>query len=312
VIGVNLEAPRQTVDGASGRCPAALHDLLAEAVDYAGLFPPAALSMSDAMAEYAAAQSGPDMWMLGRFVVPATRLEELAPQAPIAAPGGAWRLSAIVRDGSDEDRIAAAGFNASGVRGRAVVDAIESKPGTLEGIDWLADAFCATCDVYVEVGVGADASRWLERIAERGLKAKVRTGGLTADAVPSPSALLAFIDAAVRWRVAFKATAGLHHAVRGTYPLGYEERSPKTTMYGYLNVLLATAARRAGLPLPEAEGLLRQSNAAGLVFTDRSVRWDGVELPLELLREVREQQFTSFGSCSFREPAGELHAVTSF
>jgi hypothetical protein len=309
---MNPGALRLTVDGAIDRCPAALHALLAGAVDYAGLFPPAALSMGEAMAEYAAAQSGPDTWMLGRFVVPATRLEELAAQTPIAAPGGSWRLSAIVRDGSDEDRTAVAAFSTSGVRARAVVDAVESKPGTLEGIDWLADAFRATCDAYVEVGAGADTGAWLGRIAERGLKAKVRTGGLTADAVPSPSTLLAFIDAAVRWRVPFKATAGLHHAVRGTYPVGSEERSPRTTMYGYLNVLLATAARRAGLPLLEAEGLLRQTNPAGLVFTDRSVRWDGVELPLDLLREVREQQFTSFGSCSFREPAAELHAVTSF
>ena len=79
--------------------------LLAAVVDYAGLFPPAALSMPEAVAEYAAAQRGSDAWMLGRFVLTAARLPEFAEvMASTAAPAGHWRLSAIVRDGSQIDR----------------------------------------------------------------------------------------------------------------------------------------------------------------------------------------------------------------
>ena len=228
--------------------PATALALLGQVVDYAGLFPPAGLAMAAAVAEYIAARSGPDVWMLGRFVLPVSRLGEFAAESAPADRAEVVRLSAIVRDRADEDRMAVTVFNRDAARHRAVVDTIESKPQTLEGIDRLADSFGSEFDVYVEVVAGDDAGRWLERVRDRGLKAKVRTGGLTADAFPSASSLMTFIDQAVRLHVAFKATAGLHHAVRGTYRLTYEAGSAVAPMYGYLNLLLAAAGRRAGLP----------------------------------------------------------------
>ena len=46
-------------------------------IDYAGLFPPAQLSMDDALARYINHRSTSDGWMLGRFVCPAARFTEL-------------------------------------------------------------------------------------------------------------------------------------------------------------------------------------------------------------------------------------------
>ena len=66
--------------------------LLGGVVDYAGLFPPAALSMADAVAEYAAAQRGADAWMLGRFVLPAAPAGRVRRGAG-GAPPGARRLA---------------------------------------------------------------------------------------------------------------------------------------------------------------------------------------------------------------------------
>ena len=67
-------------------------------VDYAGLFPPAALSMADAVARYGEHVTSSDSWMLGRFVVPVERLDELADAAsPLAERGmEAWLLSALI------------------------------------------------------------------------------------------------------------------------------------------------------------------------------------------------------------------------
>ena len=144
--------------------------LLAAVVDYAGLFPPAALSMPEAVAEYAAAAAGRDAWMLGRFVLTAARLPECAEVMGFAAaPAEGWRLSAIVRDGSQPDCDAVSAFNAASADHHAIVDTIECKPQTLDGIDWLAEAFGPSFDVYVEVTTGAEAPRWLERVGERGL-----------------------------------------------------------------------------------------------------------------------------------------------
>ena len=57
----------------------ALRTLLAGAIDYAGLFPPAALDMPEAARNYAAYRAGPHAWALGRFIVPSARLNEVDP-----------------------------------------------------------------------------------------------------------------------------------------------------------------------------------------------------------------------------------------
>jgi hypothetical protein len=285
--------------------------LLAGVVDYAGLFPPAALPMAEAAAEYYRSLDGPHAWMLGRFVVPASRLAELATVlATLPVPRLEWLVSAIVRDASDADVAAVAAFNANAVSHRAGVDAVESKPQTMDGIDWLAAQFPGL-DVYVEVSPGADADRWLERVATRGLRAKVRTGGVTADAFPTPASLAAFLAAAVAHGVVFKATAGLHHAVRGDYRLTYDHGAARAPMYGYLNVLLAAAALRAGRPVATAEALLQQSDPSALTFTADSVHWGSEAFPQTILRDTRAHHLVSFGSCSFREPVEEFDALAS-
>ena len=78
----------------------ALQALLRESIDYAGLFPPAALGMREAVENYAAYRAGPDAWALGRFVVPAARLGELETAAaellPRAAGLAPWRIAALL------------------------------------------------------------------------------------------------------------------------------------------------------------------------------------------------------------------------
>ena len=73
-------------------------------VDYAGLFPPASLDMASAVAEYSTHHAEPDAWMLGRFIVPAGRLDELleARNGNLDA-GGTWAISLLVgaRDNGD-------------------------------------------------------------------------------------------------------------------------------------------------------------------------------------------------------------------
>ena len=77
--------------------------MLMGAIDYAGLFPPAQLDMPGAVAEYASYLASGDRWALGWFVVPATRLEELAtaarelidPQARSLGEDRFWRLSVV-------------------------------------------------------------------------------------------------------------------------------------------------------------------------------------------------------------------------
>src|SRR5712692_9610501 len=59
--------------------PSSLQALLAGALDYAGLFPPAKLPLDQAIQQYARYRHDPDSWMLGRFICPAEKLGELTP-----------------------------------------------------------------------------------------------------------------------------------------------------------------------------------------------------------------------------------------
>lgn len=288
--------------------------LLAAVVDYAGLFPPAGLTMAAAVGDYRRARGGPSAWMLGRFVVPAPRLPELAAELDAGTgidtedAAGAWPVSAIVRDGATDDVAAITAFNAAAEAHGARVDSVEAKPQALDGIDWLADTCGAIGEVYVELAADGDFDAALGRVAARGLRAKIRTGGVTAEAFPLPAAVIAFIAAAVRHGVVFKATAGLHHALRGDYRLTYAPDAPSAPMYGYLNVLLATAALQAGATAAEAETLLTLADPAALVLHDGAVTWGGHEFTVAQLHATRAR-LASFGSCSFTEPATEFGAL---
>jgi len=54
----------------------AIRALLWDLIDYAGLFPPAELGMMSAVRNYNDYRNGEYSWALGRFVVPAARLDE--------------------------------------------------------------------------------------------------------------------------------------------------------------------------------------------------------------------------------------------
>ncbi|HEU4687730.1 MAG TPA: hypothetical protein VFS23_05180, partial [Vicinamibacterales bacterium] len=230
--------------------------LMAGAVDYAGLFPPAQLPLADALAEYRRALAGADAWMLGRFIVPAVQLSVLADAVVRDAHDGrGWTVSAIVREHMDEDAAAVQAFNQRAANQHVRVDTIECRPSSSDSITWLAKTFSPAFTVHVEVGVGPTARDDLRVVARHQLRAKVRTGGLAPDAFPAPASLVAFIESARDVGVPFKATAGLHHAMRGTYPLSDEIGAQSATMHGFVNLMLATAALGERFPTPTAAAL---------------------------------------------------------
>jgi hypothetical protein len=291
---------------------------MAGAVDYAGLFPPAQLPLADALAEHGRALAGPDAWMLGRFIVPAVQLPVLADAVERdARDGRGWAVSAIVREHMDEDAAAVQAFNQRAAHQHVRVDTIEcrlSSPpgrGSSDSITWLAKTFSPAFTVHVEVGVGPTARDDLRVLARHQLRAKVRTGGLAPDAFPAPASLVAFIESARDVGVPFKATAGLHHAMRGAYPVSDDVGAPSATMHGFVNLMLAAAAVGERFPTTTAAALLTRTDHSALVFDHRTVRWGDVELSVDAIGRMREAQCVSFGSCSFREPADEYRRFDS-
>jgi hypothetical protein len=287
---------------------AAERALLRASIDYAGLFPPAALSMADAARNFAEYRRGPDAWALGRFVVTAARLDELASAVAALGDAGPWPLSVLLSDAvaRDVERMNATAGNAL----RA--EAIELKASTPAEVRERLALVPPTLERYVEIPVDGDVAALVGAIGEGGGYAKVRTGGVTADAFPAPSRLVAFLRACLANGVPFKATAGLHHPLRAEYRLTYAPDSPQGTMFGFVNVMLATAFLAQGMSDADAARLLDERDPAAIVLGDDLVEWRGHRIAIAAIESTRRSAMRSFGSCSFREPVDELttlHAV---
>lgn len=286
--------------------------LLAGLVDYAGLFPPAALSMDDAVAEYARWRRSPESWMLGRFVLPASRLAELgrAAEAHLPDPGTGepWRLSALLGGDVHGDSSLVTSFNRSHAE-RAMVDAVELKAGSPDDAEAALEALPADVAAFVEVPLGDELDGVLAVLRRRAAGAKARTGGVVPEAIPDPADVARFLAACAAAGVPWKATAGLHHAVRADQALTYEAGSPRATMHGFLNVFAAAAFARAGAPASDLEMVLREEDATAFRLEGDDLAWRGLRVDSAALASTRRGFATSFGSCSFAEPVADLRSL---
>lgn len=287
-----------------------IKNLLSGLIDYAGLFPPARLEMALAVAEYDRQRQSELAWMLERFVVPVARLGELEQElgVDVFSPADPWPLSALVGPPYLAD---AARLDDFEIRreGAFVVPSVEAKPQSPAEIEEIANAFPGR-EIYCEVPLGEDPRPWLQAIEGRGCRAKIRTGSIEARGFPAIAELARFLFAAASLRLPFKATAGLHHALRGDYRLTYDADSACTTMHGFLNVFLAAAFVFHGeLGDTDAKELLAEKRASAFEFTNAGIAYRGARLSADAMAAARRQFALSYGSCSFEEPVTELRRL---
>lgn len=302
-------------------------------IDYAGLFPPAALDMAAAVSGYAAHRTLPEAWMLGRFIAPAESLDAFAAAAaPHLAAGRPWKLSVLVgaRDGA---QVAVARTEAQGDRvaaledrtaGRALVEVLETPvPAEAAGagcadflaalLEGLVDAGLGGRELFIETPAGGDDRAVLTAIAVAAARcggpdgpfgrigAKLRCGGLVAEAFPTPGRLAAVIALAGELDLPLKFTAGLHH------PLRRRSADPDVMMHGFLNVFGAgILARSAGLAGDDLVACLAETDPAAFRFDDETFAWRGLGIDAAAVARARARDLTGFGSCSFLEPRDDL------
>jgi hypothetical protein len=310
-------APRveTTIDFADTMNP--IRSFLTGIIDYAGLFPPASLAMPAVVANYTEYLAGPDRDLLGRLVVPASRLAEFSAAARDLLPRGGesapWRLSVIAGEDVASDAKTIHDFNCGPAEGsqpgNAVCDAVEIHARRPGDVAEASRVFPGSFQLFFEIASDSDPSPLLREVAVHGAAAKIRTGGVTEAAFPASSSIVWFISACDELGVPFKATAGLHHLLRSDYPLTYEQDSACATMYGYLNLFLAAAFIRDGMPPTEARELLEEQSLTAFEVGDDGVSWRGQHLSFSDLQATRSRFALSFGSCSFREPVDEARAL---
>lgn len=294
-----------------------LRDLLSGLIDYAGLFPPAALDMATAARKYAEYREGEYRWALGRFVIPVARLDEFEKTVEGILPNGGseggdvWRLTALGGADLSSDLNRIAEFNLKRL-GAAVIDAIEIKAARPSDIENAMKLMPAELAPYFEIPISdspiklAELAELIESIAETEARAKVRTGGVTADAFPSSFNLARFIKSCAEDDVPFKATAGLHHPLRSVNRLTYAADSASTMMHGFLNVFLAAAFAQNGVDVDRLVALLEEKSPDAFQFDSGCVTWRNEMVVRGQLRNSRNLFAIAFGSCSFEEPIEDL------
>jgi hypothetical protein len=230
--------------------------LFARLIDHAPLFPPASLPLAEALEEHRRARESADGWIVRRFVAPSSMLPSLN--------GESLALSVVLDDDLayvDDRR----------------VESVEIPPRT--GSRFLR-AFAV--ESYVEV-----EPRAIPMVVNDvgGVRLKIRCG-------PTPPALdelAAAIRVCREHAVPFKATAGLHHAVR------------QDAQHGFLNLLAAAV-------FGDEEAALAEEDAGAFRVDGDAFRWRDRAASVADVERGREL-FVAFGSCSFSEPVEDLRAL---
>ena len=241
--------------------------------DYAGVFPPAALPLDEAVEQYRDLRSGEDGWLVGPMLVRAGQVE---------AGSGVAALGVVADPPVPSGRY-------------AQVEA-RCRPGEVAAVTGELLGFSAV--VYLESATDDPAALIPEiaRVRAEGkeLRAKLRTGGLEAEAFPAVDTVAAFILRCVAAGIPFKATAGLHH------PFLTPSDVEGATEHGFVNLLAATRAALAGAD--DLTGCLTEQDRAAFELATATWRGTGADLAPRAVRS----SLAGIGSCSIDEPAGYL------
>ncbi len=264
--------------------------LFAGLCDDAAVFPPGNLPLAEAVPAHARHEAAPYAEVVGPFVLAAKDLEDLAPLVAGLEPGS-LRLSVttplpvVATTLATVERIPAvrlSGLEVGGPDGVAPEVVVRALDRALAGHE---------LPVFVELPRDGRRTPLVDALAGTAYQAKLRTGGIRADLYPDESELATAVVALTTAGTSFKATAGLHHALRNTDPAtGFEQ-------HGFLNLLVAAQAAADGADVTDVAGLLAEREPEQVVGA------------VHRLEPSVRQWFRSFGTCSVTEPVEDLVAL---
>lgn len=295
---------------------ASLSLLMDGVIDFAGLFPPASLDMGPMVDAWVRGLEAEHAWMLGRVIVPVSRLDEFAAAARDRIPADVdedpWVISALVTPSADASfsaQLEAIGrFNetwATDGSGGAVIDVVEFRGGSANSLDRMLDELPDDLFPFVELPLDEDLRGLLAVLVGSDAGAKVRTGGIRPELYPDTGQLANFIVQCAKADVPWKATAGLHH------PLRHHNDAVPAMEFGFLNVFTAAllARRDEEVSPDDIAPVLACDDIASFDFLDDALCWGEHRFELDEIEEARISFSLSFGSCSFDDPWNDLEAL---
>jgi hypothetical protein len=298
-------------------------------IDYAGLFPPANLSLDTAIANYAKYKNSKDSWMLGPFILPVTQLKPLDVHMHLFSKAIPLTLSIVGRKSRtvtecqsqfQQDLNEISTFIQQHGE-KVIVEMLEIPlPPQVPSLDLLNEIASGASKLKVhafcEVSLIGD---WKHHVSESldlieshnsgtqsWIGVKLRTGGVKAEMFPSPEQVAFVLESCRDRNLPMKFTAGLHHPVRM-----YRDEVG-TQMHGFLNILLAgLLANTHQLETKKIVEILRDENASSFSFSEDGLAWRDLSVATQEIKRLRRQSLLSFGSCSFDEPRDELRELVN-
>jgi hypothetical protein len=239
--------------------------------DDAGLFPPARRPMAHALAAHERARVGRHGRLVGPFLCPLPRLDELHACVASGLPRPKT-LGVIISQGDLRTRRS---FMQPGVV------QVEAPLGTLLPHE------TRRARRFLELPREDDVDRAVDAIVRAGAMAKLRCGGMAPDAVPAPERVADTLVACARHGVSLKATAGLHQ------PFPHKDPASGALQHGFVNLLAAASAAMLGATAERVTDILRMAED------------DGERLIAQVDRRGRDL-LVAIGTCSIDEPVAAL------
>lgn len=271
--------------------------LLARLIDDAALFPPGNATVPDAVRLHLAGRSSDFADVVGLFLCPASRLPELITELIKVKPKKPVELSLVIDTG-----LGGVPKALSIVESRAELLALRMvempAPTDVDEV-WLERVSEFVPEDVIRVieprRGGAEWLQGIQRVIEHGSWPKLRCGGLSTQNFPSVEEVAGFLAVINAGGASFKATAGLHNAVRHT------AADTGFTHHGFLNLLMATARLLAGADESDVRDALSSTDGKALAH-------EATNLTEHEALSVRGV-FASYGSCSLTDPVADLEEL---
>jgi hypothetical protein len=270
--------------------------LLARLIDDAALFPPGSATVPDAVRLHLEGRQSDFADVVGLFLCPASRLPELITELIKVKPAKPVELSLVIDTG-----LGGVPKALSIVESRAELLALRMvempAPSDVDE-QWLERVSEFVPEDVLRVIEPRRGTGWLDgvqRVIEHGSWPKIRCGGVSEQNFPSIEEVAEFLAVINAGAASFKATAGLHNAVRHT------AEDTGFTHHGFLNLLIATARLLAGADQSDVHAALASTDGKALAHEAQNL----TEHEALSVRGV----FASYGSCSLTDPVADLEGL---
>jgi hypothetical protein len=267
--------------------------------------------------------------MLGAFVIPASRLDDLAALlvGTMTRSEEPWNITVILDGDLAAAAATAASFETTLAPAVRIVGAEVGRPVPVpangrvpSGVDehsrlraTAPTSISATVVPYLEIAsstatpesVDDDTSN-ISRVRStirRTLGAALRCGGATSDLVPDPGVVAAFLIGCRDRDLPFRITGDLH------VPIRRMDEAPGLAAHGLLNLLVAATLAEQGADHATVTSIVSEEDGEALKVGAAGVGWRELHAGADLIKKVRSGRFISHADGSFARSVVDLERL---